>query len=355
MNKKFIEKQLASKLGTVVSSTGIQHVFRPRFGGIGHILTFHRILPIEERERIHNHQSLEVSPELLEQTIQFFKKKGYSILSLDEMLENFDRYSSKNRFVVFTFDDGYIDNLEYGLPVCEAYNVPMTIYVTSSFPEHKAFLWWYYLEELVTQKEGLDFSWKGEDHHFELRTHQQKELAFYALRTMFLNTTKSVEEKVELLKILFEVETFDIHRKVKEVSLTWDLVKQLSEHKLVTIGSHTVTHAALSKLTDEEVYEEMQQSKESLEAFTGEKVEHFCYPFGSSNEAAAREFRIAKEVGFKTAVTTRFSNIFPEHQDHLTALPRLSVNALVDGGMLKLMESGFLPAVRNKFSRIVTE
>ena len=39
-----------------------------------------------------------------------------------------------------------------------------------------------------------------------------------------------------------------------------------------------------------------------------------------------REFRIATELGFKTAVTTRPGVIFRRHAEHLTALPRISLN-----------------------------
>jgi hypothetical protein len=35
---------------------------------------------------------------------------------------------------------------------------------------------------------------------------------------------------------------------------------------------------------------------------------------------------VAAELGFKTGVTTRPGVLFPEHGDHLTALPRISLN-----------------------------
>jgi len=39
-----------------------------------------------------------------------------------------------------------------------------------------------------------------------------------------------------------------------------------------------------------------------------------------------REFDLAKELGFETATTTRHGVIYPEHKDHMTALPRVSLN-----------------------------
>ena len=53
---------------------------------------------------------------------------------------------------------------------------------------------------------------------------------------------------------------------------------------------------------------------------------HFAYPYGDSRSASPREFRLARELGFATAVTTRKGLIFDAHEDHLTALPRLSLS-----------------------------
>jgi len=66
--------------------------------------------------------------------------------------------------------------------------------------------------------------------------------------------------------------------------------------------------------------------------------------------AGPREFALARELGFASAVTTRPGVIFPEHRDHLHALPRLSVNGryqtldafdiLLSGAPFALMNGG---------------
>ena len=53
---------------------------------------------------------------------------------------------------------------------------------------------------------------------------------------------------------------------------------------------------------------------------------HLAYPVGDPTSAGEREFAIAGELGYASAVTTRKGMIFPEHRDHLMALPRLSIN-----------------------------
>ncbi|HTA28911.1 MAG TPA: polysaccharide deacetylase family protein [Candidatus Cybelea sp.] len=70
-----------------------------------------------------------------------------------------------------------------------------------------------------------------------------------------------------------------------------------------TIGSHSLTHARLTRLTLRDAREEIFASKKKLEDDFGMPVEHFCYPYGDWNEAV-RE--LVMEAGYRTACTTQF-------------------------------------------------
>ena len=63
-------------------------------------------------------------------------------------------------------------------------------------------------------------------------------------------------------------------------------------------------------------------SRSVIEASLGTRPDHLSYPVGDKTSAGPREFKIAAELGFKTAVTTRPGVLFPSHSEHLTALPR---------------------------------
>jgi len=84
----------------------------------------------------------------------------------------------------------------------------------------------------------------------------------------------------------------------------------------------------LAKLDEATLRREMAESKKRIEQRLGRAVHHLSYPVGDAASAAGREFRLARETGFATAVTTRPGHIFPTHADHLHALPRVSVNGL---------------------------
>lgn len=66
-----------------------------------------------------------------------------------------------------------------------------------------------------------------------------------------------------------------------EYYLTTDMVKELAEHPLIEIGSHTVNHSVLTKKSDEEVEKQLCESKRYLEELTGKKIESIAYPTGA--------------------------------------------------------------------------
>jgi peptidoglycan/xylan/chitin deacetylase (PgdA/CDA1 family) len=69
------------------------------------------------------------------------------------------------------------------------------------------------------------------------------------------------------------------------------------------IGSHTLTHPHLTRISPARAREEIFASRKKLEDIFGAAVRHFCHPYGDWN-AAVRDLVIA--AGYKTACTTEF-------------------------------------------------
>jgi hypothetical protein len=68
-----------------------------------------------------------------------------------------------------------------------------------------------------------------------------------------------------------------------------------------------------------------------------------------------REFGLAEQLGFETAVTGRQGNLMPEHRGHVHALPRLTVSGWHQTGpAMHVMLSGAAPALANRFRRVIT-
>jgi peptidoglycan/xylan/chitin deacetylase (PgdA/CDA1 family) len=69
------------------------------------------------------------------------------------------------------------------------------------------------------------------------------------------------------------------------------------------IGSHTLTHPHLTRMSHSRAREEVFASKKKLEDVFGVPVRHFCHPYGDWN-ASVRDLVIA--AGYETACTTEF-------------------------------------------------
>jgi peptidoglycan/xylan/chitin deacetylase (PgdA/CDA1 family) len=327
-------------------------ITRLLYTGIGLIVVLHRVCPAKSGQRLKANAGMEITPEHLEEIIAFFARRRYEFISLDRVAERLAAGKRGKKFVAFTFDDGYLDNLTHALPVFKQYNIPFTIYITTSFPDRKAVLWWYLLEDLVLARDSLTIETGGRAYTFDCRDSGEKEDTFYRIRSLIMDC--SPNEYRERIAEIFAPFDIDLYGKTEDLALDWEQVEQLGREPLVTIGAHTVNHYALSKLPPEEVRKEIMVSRQTIESRTGLTVNHFAYPFGGREEAGEREFEIVRECGFDTAVTTRFAGIFPGHREHMESLPRIFIDPGCRRQCLTRIVNGSLPALSNKFKRLVT-
>ena len=326
---------------------------RPYYGGAGLVLMFHRVLPADPRPRIGGHARLEITPEALEQTIQYFARRKYAVYSPDDLHQFLTGQKKAARpFVLFTFDDGYVDNLTHAYPIFKQHNIPFTVNVSTCFPERTAVIWWYLLEDLILTRKKLAFEYEDGIYDFDCGTSESRTTTYATVRRLF--KFADVQQRQELTNSVLLANNVDLVKKADDIALTWDQIKQLSSDPLVTIGAHTVNHYVLSSLSAKEVQFEILESRSILEAKLDKQINHFAYPFGNRREAEAREFSIAAQCGFRTAMTTRIGNIFSEHDSYMNTLPRYDLTQIALPLDLGLVASGGLSMRFHRFRRVIT-
>ena len=282
--------------------------------GKGAILMYHRVLPDKKIDEDLN-LGLAVSCSSFEKQIRAIKEK-FKICSINEFVDNLR--SEKNEFMLaITFDDGYKDNLLYALPILEKFQVPATIYVTTSYIKENVSLWWHELKEKIINEKKINFRFEKKNFKFILNNQKQKNFAYNNLRKIFLNL--KTKRQTELLEII----TGSKQRKnYSNIFLNENEVKTLDKHNLITIGCHSHNHLNFKILNDEEIQEEANKSLEVLENLLNHKVKHFCYPYGGKNHAFEREYNIIKKLNFTSAVTGR---VFPINDYNVFSLPRIYI------------------------------
>ncbi len=267
---------------------------------------------------IPTNEDLKVSPTFLERIILSYKANGFDFISLDELpviLSSVQKLEAP--FIVFTIDDGYLDNFTYALPIFERHKVPFAIFVATDFIDQKAILWWDVLEDLVLHNDIIQFNRQS----YPCHTFQEKWDTFRIIRENILKFDQS--QLIEILQKTFSDYHIDWYKPIREKAMTWGQVKELSQHPLCTIGGHTVSHPALNQLSDDDFRQEVKVGIEKLESITGKKINHFAYPYGSPKEIGEREYRLIQEFNFKSTFIAYGGCITERNKNDITHLPRV--------------------------------
>jgi peptidoglycan/xylan/chitin deacetylase (PgdA/CDA1 family) len=331
--------------------SGAHIVSRPFVGGVGAILALHHVRP-PRPDRFQPNRLLEVTPRFLRRLVRGLRRSGLEFISLDEMHRRMVEGDFARRFVCLTFDDAYRDTLRWAYPVLKDAGAPFAIYVPTSFPDRLGELWWIALEAVIARNNRIALVIDGRDRKFDCRTVAEKQALFNELYRWLRDrsTESEMREVVRRLAAFYQV---DIAKFCAELCMDWSELAQLATDPLVTVGAHTVSHPILLRLPRQAARSEMDLSRSVIEAALAVRPAHLSYPFGDRAASAAREFELAAELGFKTAVTARPGVLFPQHSQCMTALPRIAV----DGNYqrmryLRVLLSGAATALWNGFRRV---
>jgi peptidoglycan/xylan/chitin deacetylase (PgdA/CDA1 family) len=291
--------------------------------GSGVILTFHRVRP-RRLECFAPNRFLEVTPDFLDRVITLLDQDGFDVVPLDEVPARLETNRNPRPFAAITFDDGYRDSLQYAWPILKHHGVPWAIFVVPAFLDRSGRLWWLELEEAIARLNVVAVTIGKTKFVFNTRSLQQKNAVYQHL----CQCLKAGPEE-ELLAVAAQLASLidlELSRFVGEQCASWDEILVLAQDPNVTIGSHTMSHPILQRHDSTFATREIEQSKSIIESQLGRSVRHLAFPFGDRGSVGQREFFLARDAGYLTAVTTRPGHLWTRHARQLTALPRISIN-----------------------------
>jgi peptidoglycan/xylan/chitin deacetylase (PgdA/CDA1 family)/glycosyltransferase involved in cell wall biosynthesis len=226
-----------------VRKVGSWPALESEFGGRLPVLLYHHVGP----EYPGGVPGLTISPERFERHIRWLAKRGYKgVCPSDWLRWCKEGKGLPSKPVLLTFDDGYVDLVEYALPILEKYGFGAAVYI-------------------VTGQIGGINSWDVDQ-------------GFAPLRLM-----------------------------------TADQIRHWTRHG-IEFGAHSRTHADLTKLTLDELEQEVEGSCHDLEKLIGKQVASFAYPYGFKTpqveDCVRKSFEIAfcidpREPGINHLVTDR--------------------------------------------------
>ena len=331
--------------------SGAHRLLRPIFSGVGAIFMLHHVRPGRDA-KFQPNRHLEITPEFLRAMVSHLRTQGIDIVTMDEVHQRLADRDFVRRFACFTLDDGYRDNRDFALPVLREFDAPATVFVASDFAEGIGRLWWIALEMVIAKAPAIEVEIGGVAVRLDTTAPAAKQAAFDRLHVWLRGLPGELDIRREM-SALCQRHGVDEAAICPSLCMSWDELKPFADDPLISIGAHSITHCNLARQTEEIAGREMATSRARIEDVLQRPIVHLAYPYGDRIAAGAREFALARSAGFKTAVTTRPGMIFPENAQHLTALPRVSLNGnYQDARILPVLTSGAATAMWNGFRRV---
>ena len=91
-----------------------------------------------------------------------------------------------------------------------------------------------------------------------------------------------------------------IKSKPNNITLCWDEIKEMVDEGVIEVQSHTVSHADLTKLKEESLERELEESQKIIKENLGVNVTYLAYPYGNFNNQVIEKL---KKYGYEVAFT----------------------------------------------------
>ncbi len=220
-----------------------------------------------------------------------------------EKLSEAENFSSPS--IAITIDDGYLSNYTLAYPILKSYNIPATIYLTTSLIGTNKALWVDDLQDMLfaTKEREIFFPDVLGDEVLDISSQLDKQNASFKLFSImqYLDHRKKIQALDSLKRILCLQD--DNYYCADRKMLNWDEVTEMAENN-ICFGAHTATHPTLSMMDFSAAQQEIVVSIKKIEQEVGKKVSHFAIPNGKNEDFNGDLKHYCRHLGLETVVST---------------------------------------------------
>ncbi len=273
------------------------------------ILRYHAV--VRPEENFYTSPPIALSPAAFEAHVKYLSRH-YRVLSLDEAIDIIrSGQTPPPNSIVFTFDDGYRDNLQ-AAQILHQYGASGTFYVVTEAIGRESRFWLGEVTYLIlkTPQRHLQIRHGETAYDFELKDNAARWQAIRTLVRLIKSNDRSCRDSV-MAQLCQQIGDKTLLREVEELMLDWSEVLHMRDMGMV-IGAHTLSHLNLPNADPADAQREIAGSKKVLETRLGQACRHFSYPnsgpYAYFNERI-REYVVA--AGFDSACTSSQGFLHP--------------------------------------------
>lgn len=276
---------------------------------------------------------------LFRQQIEFLKE-NFDIVTMEQVIDAVEGKSElPEQALLLTFDDGYVDNYIYALPVLEEYSVQGSFFIPGkTFAEHQLLD----VNKIHYILASADIYKLVEDLKHEMNYYRGREYDFaptdelfneYAVSNRFdVKETVFVKQMLqtvlpEKLRNIISSNLFEKYVGVTEEQLAYELymteeqIRTMKRHGMF-IGIHGYDHYWLGNLPKEQMEKDISMALDTMDEFIDRKHWVMNYPYGNYNQDVLEYIKSQGAcVGLTTDVRVAKIGIDPALE-----LPRLDCN-----------------------------
>lgn len=263
------------------------------------VLNYHRIADVTAPDFVGFAPNVSTTAQGFEMQMQYVKS-NFNVIGLDALVAYlYDDVPLPERPLMITFDDGYLDNYDVAFPILQKYELPAVIFLlTSRMTDTYTMPWWDACFEAMNRTDKTDIV-LPEIGTRQLHTPQQN----LAVAREMIQHLKQLPESDKLTQLNKFVETLDVDLTLsKPLFITWDQVRDLVAGG-VACQPHTHTHPIMTRISKEQVYDELRTSKTLIEQETDQQAIAFAYPNGMVGDFDETTFDVLRDLDYKVAFT----------------------------------------------------
>ena len=203
--------------------------------------------------------------ERFERQVRWLSQR-YEVVSLRELAQRFACGGRLRKVAAITFDDGYAGVYEHAVPLLRSLGLPATVFVVADAPEKLDGFWW--------DHPGVVAS----------LTPTRRERWLTCLRGDRCAILSEVDPQCAIA-------IRPAHRPAD-----WSVIKAAAADG-IEVGAHSASHRALPMLSDAEIDNEVNTSRDVIYRASGVWPEFFAYPYGLWDRRSRAAVRRAGYLG----------------------------------------------------------